>query len=327
MVPQTLKKALGKLTPDNMASCSKLPAIMAVNPYESANDALTIAINAQSPSYKRKEINDNYGPMYWGNVNEEIILKTTLKILNIKGNTEVKEPFIHPTLKLAGSADGIGYGSGAVIEEDSENGIYIIGSEAVKLEGPGIIEAKNTKASPKDKPELYRGPLQVQGLMMCSGYKWGAVATLYQGSEYRLYLYNIDEKVQDEITKSVLLFQEKIDLYNRDGVTDYYNVANPFDGANIYRLDEGLDSVTLQGQDMQMIDKYMDACSLIKSGTIIKDECTRYFMDIMGNHEFAKGNNVEVQWKMNKPRKGYTVPDSPARRARSIKVKFYDKEV
>ena len=39
----------------------------------------------------------------------------------------------------------------------------------ITLNGVGILEAKNTSVRPEDVPAPSRGPIQVQGLMMCSG--------------------------------------------------------------------------------------------------------------------------------------------------------------
>ena len=80
----------------------------------------------------------------------------------------------------------------------------------------GILEAKLTRVAPQEKPDLYRGPIQLQGQMLCTGATWGAVCTLYQGVELRIFVYKQSVQMQQEIIKVCSDFCRRVkdrDLY------------------------------------------------------------------------------------------------------------------
>ena len=113
---------------------------------------------------------------------DEHILKLVDKIGLTQLSTQIKEPFVHKTLPLQGSADGTALAENLTIETDVEKGIYVMNKEnKITLNGVGILEAKNTSVRPEDVPAPSRGPIQVQGLMMCSGFKWSVISIKYRG--------------------------------------------------------------------------------------------------------------------------------------------------
>ena len=310
---------VGKLTDDTKLSCSQLsPFVDIGSPYQTKNSVLTGCINALRKDYKRADAQP-YSAMHWGNVFEENILNACADILNIPAEVEVKEKVQHKTLPLQGSPDGIGYGDDRTVHEDIDKNIYTpLG--AVTLTGKGILEAKLTSAKPTDTPPMFRGVVQAQGLMLCTGYKWCAIPTLYGGINIRIYLYQEDKIMQKQIADACLDFDHRLQTFKREGVVDYYEVENPFDGSNIYKEEVGLPPVSLVQADKEIAKKYIDACSLIKSGEKIKEECTAYFMSIIGNHSEAIGEGYRIQWKTNPAKKAYTVSAKEASRSKSIKV-------
>jgi len=312
---------VGKLTDDTKLSCSQLaPFVNAQDPYKTKNSVLRGCIDAMAKNYKRSEA-PQFSAMHWGNTFENEILKACANVLGIKAEIDIEQKVVHDTLPLQGSPDGIGLGNDIVIRDDAEKGIYLPNNSGIPLVGPGILEAKLTSAKPTDVPALYRGVVQAQGLMMCTGYRWCAIPTLYGGVHFKIYIYEQDLQMQERIADACKDFQDRLDTYKKEGVVDWYDVEDPFDGSNTYKEDMGLPPVKLVESDAEIAEKYLDACALIKSGEKIKDECTAYFMSIIGNHSTAEGEGYKVTWKTNPAKKGYFVPSKEASRAKSIKVK------
>ncbi len=104
-------------------------------------------------------------------------------------DTQIGQAYKHPDIALACSLDGVGYGTGQEIYSDPDKGIFVVGQDSIVLDGPGVLEAKVTKTMPEDTPHLARGPIQLQGQMLVTGHKWGAVCVLYQGIELRVFLF------------------------------------------------------------------------------------------------------------------------------------------
>lgn len=311
---------VGKLTDDTKLSCSQLaPFVGAKDPFKTRNSVLKGCIDAMSKDYKRNEP-EPFTAMHWGNTFENEILLACASKLKIKADIDIDKKVVHKTLPLQGSPDGVGYGKNSTVRNEPEKGIYTPDG-AVILDGPGILEAKLTSARPSDLPAMFRGVVQAQGLMMCTGYKWCAIPTLYGGINLRIYVYQEDTEMQKQISNACVDFNYRLKTFEIEGVTDWYDVEDPFDGSNTYIEDFGLPPVKLVNTDKEIINKYLDACSLIKSGQKIKDECTAYFMSIIGNHSTAEGQGYRVEWKTNPAKKGYFVNAREASRSKSIKVK------
>lgn len=178
---------VGKVTPDSMLSASRLPAVLGLSKYRTPNDELLVSINAMNGQQRQDITNE---AMTWGNELESIILRQTAERLQL---TDMKldhpKPFFHPTLPLCCSLDGLADGRGQILRTDPDAGIFVIGQESIELDGYGVLEAKLTSAPPEDLPSLARGPIQLQAQMDIMGFKWGALATLYRGTEMRIFLF------------------------------------------------------------------------------------------------------------------------------------------
>ena len=156
---------------------------MGMSQYETPSDVLrsvTSAIEA-GDNYKRDERVPSEAAA-WGNMTEGMILAEGCRRLGLRDpELEVTEPVIHDTIPLQGSLDGRADGAGVTFTTDPDAGIYVIGQDEITLDGMGVLEAKNTSHFPEDEPAATRGPIQCQGLMMCTGYKWAAIFVLYAG--------------------------------------------------------------------------------------------------------------------------------------------------
>lgn len=209
---------VGKVTSSQKPSASVLPSIMGHSPYETPLVVLDRAIKCvdqgvdQLPGEeKRIEAAD------WGNRLEDTILEEAAVRLGVGGlMLDHPEPHHYQDI-LSCSLDGTAEGGGVVIKHDPDNGIYVISAdEEIELVGMGILEAKLTRVAPQEKPDLYRGPVQLQGQMLCTGATWGAVCTLYQGVELRIFVYKQSVQMQQEIIKVCSDFCRRVkdrDLY------------------------------------------------------------------------------------------------------------------
>lgn len=325
-------EAIGKLSDDTSMSCSRLAALLGYSPHNSfgstPNDELQKSIDALERKSNREDPQSD-SPAYWGNKFEGQILQSTADRIGVDADIEILERVTHKEIPLQGSLDGIGKGTGQVIHTDSSKNIFVIGADSITLDGPGVLEAKLTGSPAKADPELFRGPVQVQGLMMCTGYKWAAIGTLYRGTDLKIYLCPQDKSLQEKIRFEVKDFQSRIDLYRNDGVTDWYNALTPNDAANTYHfLDDDQKPITLPEKLSELAMEYLDNEAAAKALASHKREIMTVLMDYMGAKEKAmvieNGKTVaEVIWGMTPPRTEYVVKARPAQRSKSIKIKGY----
>jgi len=182
---------VGKLTPNDILSCSRLPAVLGFSKFRTANDELKVSIDAlhgKEPEFISNEA------MEWGNRLEKDILKESATRLGIESyDLEHDKPYFHKDIPLACSLDGTATGSGQEIFTDIEKGIYVMGKDSIKLNGTGILEAKLTGQEVEDTPAVYRGVVQLQGQMDIMEASWGALCVLYKGTKLRIFLYEYNE--------------------------------------------------------------------------------------------------------------------------------------
>lgn len=224
-------KTYGKVTPDDQASGSMLPAILGISEYQSQNDALQTCIRAID-GLPREDISNE--SMSWGNEFEGRILVRAAERLGLDNlNLDHEAAYTHKTLPLAVSLDGTADGRGLVIETDPDQGIYVMGAGSIKLDGVGIMEAKLTASEAEDAPPLHRGPVQLQAQMDCFGATWGAVCTLYKGTRLRIFLFERHQGTIDLIANAVTDFQNRLDAYRADKTIKWYE---PKDSADVSRM-------------------------------------------------------------------------------------------
>lgn len=222
-----------KLTSDTMLSCSQLPAIMGHSKWASANDTLSFcmkAIQGEDPRTQAGEAAD------WGNALEETIINEMVKRLGLSDHQMPDIAFQHPWLPLAASADSIGLAplDGLVIKHDPSKGIYVVGADQIILTGNGVLESKLTKMSPEDELPLYRGPIQVQGVMMCTGLKWAAIGCLYSGVELRIYLFAPHHATMDAIEVAANDFESRLESFRQTGEPAWYPPADSKDADRVW---------------------------------------------------------------------------------------------
>jgi hypothetical protein len=327
-----MTEVIGKLSDDHVMSCSRLPALFGMSPWSSPNDELRKSIRAWDASKAGLDPRESREPAGeaadWGNQLEDTILVEGAKRLGLKINTKVFERFDHAEIELQGSMDGILEGDGRVVEHDPAAGIYVLSGSSVTLEGPGVAEAKLTRANPVNTPPAFRGPLQVQGLMMCSGYQWAAIFTLYQGTELRIYLTGADAAVQSKIREDVIDFDARMELYQTQNMSEWYPALTPNDAASAYSKPENdLPPVNFDGEHSQLVMDLIAAKAAEKASRELANKISARLMDYIGMHPggLAKDDEgdvfAEVKWPMSAARKAYSVEAKPAARAQSLRVK------
>jgi len=235
---------VGKITNDILPSGSRIPGIMGVSPFRTPNDELAASIDAMDgkprPPFEVEAAD-------WGNTLEPIIITEAAKRLGI----EIKELQIDYALSyleddeiiLQCSLDSIWEGDGRTLTTDPDLGVYVIGADSIELNGPGCCESKLTSAMPEDEPPLYRGPLQLQAQMLCAKYTWGVIATLYRGTELRLFFYRASRKMLAQIIDVCNEFTRRVNSKS------WYPAVSPADAVKAYPgVDESKPAVELAGE-------------------------------------------------------------------------------
>ena len=224
---------VGKVTSSQKPSASVLPAIMGHSPYETPLTVLDRAIKCVDQGVDRLPGDEKYvEAAYWGNRLEDAILEAAVQQLASSDTTglihltkEYPEPFDYQDI-LYCSLDGsmTAENETFTIKHEPERGIYLMSiDEEIEVTGMGILEAKLTRVAPQEKPDLYRGPIQLQAQMLCTGATWGAICTLYQGVELRLFVYKQNVQMQQEIIKVCSDFCRRVrdrDLYPAFSATE-----------------------------------------------------------------------------------------------------------
>lgn len=323
---------IGKLSDDRKMSGSRLASMFGLNKYSSPGNEFRRsreAIDKNVPRLEQNEITPEAA--IWGNITENPILNEGAKRLGLKINTQIKELYVDEELDLQASLDSILEGDGSVWKTDISKGIYVIGADSIQLKGPGVGEAKLTGANATDIPAPYRGPIQVQAQLMCTGFSWGAIFTLYRGVELRIYLMPVDPEMQQKIREVTSDFNSRIEAYKRDGTIDHYNPLSQEDAAATWNvIEEGEEPIELKGRDIELAHTLFDAKRAEKA---IKKQIKlteTALMGVMGNHSVAlakkDGQTFEVSWPLNGEKKFKARPAEPARiqppaRAKTLKVK------
>jgi predicted phage-related endonuclease len=312
----------GKLTDDREMSASRLPGLMGFSKYSTPNDELQFSINAIDGK-ERPDIGNE--AMAWGNTLEPVILQQAAQRLGIEDfNTEITVPYKHRAFALQCSLDGIGYGIGQEITTDPDKGIYVVGQDSIELSGPGVLEAKLTKTMPEDVPHLARGPIQLQGQMLVTGHKWGAVCVLYQGIELRVFLFAPHKETQNAIIKAVQDFETRLETYRQTGGIEWYPPASSKELDRIYP-NAIKDEVELPSQAEQWAGVILQAKADIREAEDAIGKAELQLKEMMGQAEKGRAGNAVISWPMRnykaQPARMVAAKDAYSVRQSSLTVK------
>lgn len=313
---------VGKLTPNTELSCSRLPAVMGYSPWATANDELAITVDAMLGVERQWNGNETTD---WGNTLEPIILETAASRLGLELEIPTV-PFPAPKgVALNASVDGIVRPTGEVftLVTDPARGIYVIGADQVTIDGPGILESKLTSSPPEAEPAAYRGPIQIQGCMLCTGCSWGAVAVLYRGIELRIFVYPRNEDLIAEIIKTVADFE-----FRKRG-PEWYPPVNRADAVKVWgRGEDDAPPIPLPDEAGNVVADLLDAKERIERDEAIVEAASTAIMEMMGNHTQAHvtlpdGDAYRIKWPMRRY-KAQPEKVTPAKAAYEIRLKSLD---
>ena len=285
----------GKLTDDRMMSASRLPGLMGFSKYSNPNDELQFSINAIDGK-ERPDIGNE--AMAWGNTLEPVVLAEACHRLGIAGKFDITVPYSHENLPLQCSLDGVGDGNGQEIFSDPDKGIFVVGQDSIILAGPGVLEAKVTRTMPEETPHLARGPIQLQGQMLVTGHKWGAVCVLYQGIELRVFLFARHPGTQDAIAKAVKEFEAKLDTYRQTASVDWYPPTTSKELDKIYPAAADKETAELPPEAEQWAGVIMQAKADIREAEQSIDLAERKLKEMMGQSEIGRAGSVMIKWPM-----------------------------
>ena len=292
-----------KLTSDTMLSCSQLPSLFGVSPYSTPNDTLTFcckSITGEDARFKAGEAAD------WGNALEPAILKEMANRLKLWTLIMPETAYKHPTLPIAASADALGSveqvgypneNDSIVIQHDPSKGIYVMDGDSIELKGMGVLESKLTRGHPEDSLPLYRGPIQAQGVMMCTGLQWAAIGCLYSGVELRIYLFKTHQSTQDQITVMAEEFEQKLEHFRQTGEVDYYPASNSKDADRIWPYAKDTE-VVLSEHAEYLAQEIVMAKQNIKEQESHIDICEKDLKALMQDATVGKAGGYTIKWPM-----------------------------
>lgn len=316
---------VGKLTPNDMMSCSRLPALLGFSKFRTPNDELKQSIEYYQgiePTFEENE------PMMWGNLTEKLILAEACKRLGCEiDNLDHEVAYFHDSIPLACSLDGTAQGVGNEIFTDIGNGIYVMndGTKPIKLDGLGILEAKLTAQDVEDTPAVYRGVIQLQGQMDIMKAKWGALCVLYRGTTLRVFLYERDEDQVNMIHQAVEEFQAKLDKYKSNEEIDWYPLDNSFEASRVFDRAEKstieLPEIEIQAEKiLELREQIMELENQI-------DRLQINIMEKMRDAEICNAGRYKISWPMRqyKAQPAKTVPAKEAYVIRQSKLSIKDR--
>jgi predicted phage-related endonuclease len=290
---------------------------MGVSPFRSPNDELAASIDAMEGKPRPPF---NVEAADWGNTLEPVIISEAAKRLGI----EIQELQVDYALSyleddeiiLQCSLDSIWKGDGRVVTTDPDMGIYVIGADSITLNGLGCCESKLTSAMPEDEPPLYRGPLQLQAQMLCAGYTWGVIATLFRGTELRLFFYQASGNMQTKIIDVCKEFTRRVNSKS------WYPAISPADAVKAYpSVDDSRPAIELSGDAANYARRLIEAKAQAK---ILDEEIDQLQSKIMDNMTDAEEGYIKspdgsiaarIKWAM-RSYKAQPEKVTPAKEAR-----------
>ena len=314
---------VGKLTPNDILSCSRLPAVLGFSKYRTANDELKVSIDAlhgKEPEFISNEA------MEWGNKLEKDILKESATRLGIESyDLEHDKAYFHKDIPLACSLDGTAKGNDSVIYTDIAKGIYVMGKDSIKLSGTGILEAKLTGQDVEDTPAVYRGVIQLQGQMDIMEASWGALCVLYRGTTLRIFVYEYNEDQVNMVRQAAMEFNEKLEKYKRDSEIDWYPLATSAEATRIF---DHAEKATVEIPEIEIqAEKIITLREAIAEAEEAIDRLQRNIMDQMRDAEVCHAGRYKISWPMRqyKAQPAKTVPAKEAYVIRQSKLSIRDR--
>ena len=311
---------VGKVTTIQKMSASRLPNIMGFSPWSTPNDELDQTLRARKEGVHHYDIQVGEAAD-WGNEFEDQILRTAARRLGLKKlRLDYPEPFIYKDI-LQASLDGGAIADGLVINTDVANNIYVMNPEGtITLDGKGVLEAKLTRTAPSDIPAPYRGPIQLQGQMLCTGAQWGVIATLYQGVELYIYVYRSDAEMQQKIVMACSDFERRV----RD--EDWYPAMSATEAADM--KGDAPEDVEMDADEtlQEKIERLAHLRTELKSYETMVSDLQLDIMNSMGEANICNAGRYRITWPVRrikaKPAQTKEIPavEEHWQRAKTLKL-------
>lgn len=288
---------VGKVTPNTILSASRLPAVMGMSKYRTANDELQVSIGAIAGKTPPDISNE---AMSWGNQLEPVILAETAKRLELSDLQTVHEkPYFHESIPLCCSLDGLADGRSQLIKHDPDNGIFVMGAPSIVLDGLGVLEAKLTGNAPETEPPLWRGAIQLQAQMDIMQAKWGAVATLYQGTKLHIFLFTPHQATLDRIKDVALDFQNRLEIYKNEHRVEAYPAQNSKDADRMYaNASSDSEPVELDDAAAEYARMILEFKAEIDSRSELINQMETQLKELLQDKPVGIAGNYKVSWPM-----------------------------
>lgn len=288
---------VGKVTPDTILSASRLPAVMGMSKYRTANDELQVSIGAIAGKTPPDISNE---AMDWGNQLEPVILAETAKRLELSDLQIVHEkPYFHESIPLCCSLDGLADGRSQLIKHDPDNGIFVMGAPSIVLDGLGVLEAKLTGNAPETEPPLWRGAIQLQAQMDIMQAKWGCVSTLYQGTKLHIFLFTPHQATLDRIKEVALDFQNRLEIYKNEHRVEAYPAQNSKDADRMYaNASSDSEPVELDDAAAEYARMILEFKAEIDSRSELINQMETQLKELLQDKPVGIAGNYKVSWPM-----------------------------
>jgi len=311
---------VGKVTTIQKMSASRLPNIMGFSPWSTPNDELDTTIRARKEGVHHYEIQVGEAAD-WGNEFEDQIIRTAARRLGLKKlKLDYPEAYVYKDI-LQASLDGGAMADNLVINTDPANNIYVMNQEGtITLDGKGVLEAKLTRVAPSDVPAPYRGPIQLQGQMLCTGAQWGVIAILYQGVNLYIYVYKADVEMQQKIILACSDFERRV----RD--EDWYPAMSAAEAADM-KGDVPEDVEMDADKELQeKIERLAHTRTELRSYEALASNLQLDIMNAMGEANICNAGSYKITWPLRrikaKPAQTKEIPAVEERweRAKTLKM-------
>jgi len=157
----------------------------------------------------------------------------------------------------------------------------------------------------------------LQGQMLVTGYRWGAVCVLYGGIELRVFLFNIHYETQQKIVSSVLEFDNKLVKYQKTKEIDWYPPESSKEVDRFFPVAEK-EEIELDGNALQLAQSIVRNKTLIRKVEAEIDTAEKDIKMLLGTAERGKAGSFHISWPM-RSYKASAEKITPAKAAYSIR--------
>ena len=311
---------VGKKTRNDMASCSILPGIFGISPYENSSRAMVLSrcIRAKNGEDVMGEQNPQ---MFMGDLLENTLLNHAVKTIGlVMPDFDVDYAIKHPELPLEGSMDAIAFaGEKLRVNHEPDKGVYIMGSNIAEMSGEVVLECKVTRDFPEEEPPQWRGTLQLQGLMDIKGAQWGVLCVLYQSTTFKIFIYHRNEVIVKSIHELVKDFDRRIQE------EDYYPPISPDEALTVWgKTNEDSKPVKLKDAAKDEIDLIELSTDKLKKWEKRKKEATANLMAMLEDSEYGYYQDDKTEYEVTWPTRHFSAKEErviPAKESYSIRQK------